>query len=325
MNRPSPTVSVIVLSYNRPACLEQSLASVLAQSYTNLDVVVVDNPSGASADIERIVRRHARVRLLQNPTNVGFAGGMNRGIAAAVGEYVCLTEDDIVLDVDSVRRLVEYAEAHTPTGLLSPLIFNRTAGTVRCAGGEFNLGGVYRKEIHGAGAPDAGLFPRPFDVTYVAGSSIFARADFLRRVGGFREEFFMYVEDVELCARVIRSGRRITVVPDARVYHIEPAEETGLAPHLEFQKLKNFFALYLLHAPRRVLPEFFLRYAALGTLRAALGRGGNPWARIRAVWWALRRARSLRREGRLQARGQRDEPQLLQPSSSSSHAGSHIS
>ncbi len=314
MNRSSPTVSVIILSYNRPACLEQSLASVLAQSYTNLDVVVVDNPSRASADIERIVRSHPRVRLLQNLTNVGFAGGMNRGIAAASGEYVCLTEDDIVMDAESVRHLVAYAEAHASTGLLAPLIFNRAAGTIRCAGGEFNLGGVYRKEIHGAGAPDAGLFPQPFDVTYVAGSNIFARTDFLRRVGGFREEFFMYVEDVELCARVIKAGRRITVVPSARVYHIEPAEETGLAPHLEFQKLKNFFALYLLHAPWRVLPEFFFRYAALGTLRAALGQGGNAWTRLRALWWVLRRARSLRREGRLQAQSRRDDSQQsLQP------------
>lgn len=324
MSEALPTVSVIILSYNRPACLEESLASVLAQSYTNLDIAVVDNPSDASAEVEVIVRRHPGVRLLQNPTNVGFAGGMNRGIAAALGEYVCLTEDDILLDVDCVRQLVEYAEAHGSTGLLAPLILNRTTGTVRCAGGEFSLGGVYSRKTYGEGAPDAGLFPRPFDVTYVAGSSIFARADFLRRLGGFREEFFMYVEDVELCARVARTGRRLTIVPDARVYHIEPAEETGLAPHLESQKLKNFFALYLLHAPRRVLPEFFLRYAALGTLRATLGRGGNLRARLSAVWWALRRARSLHREGRRQARLLSDEPESLRRPPTGRHAGPHV-
>jgi GT2 family glycosyltransferase len=324
MNHSSPHVSVVILSYNRPDCLKLSLASVLAQTYTKLDVLVVDNPSGASAEVEAIVRRHPNVRLLQNPTNVGFAGGMNRGIAAASGEYICLTEDDIVMDADSVRRLVEYIEAHDSTGLLAPLILNRTAGTVRCAGGEFSLGGVYRKEIYGEGAPDAGLFPRPFDVTYVAGSSLFARADFLRRVGGFREEFFMYVEDVELCARVAKAGRRITVVPGARVYHIEPAEETGLAPHLELQKLKNFFALYLLHAPRRVLPEFFLRYALLGTLRAALGRSDDPRTRLKALWWALRRARSLCREGHRQSQLRRDEPKSPEPTPSSSHAGSYI-
>lgn len=313
MHLSSPSVSVIILSYNRPGCLEQALESVLAQSYTNLDILVVDNPSPASAEIEALVRRHPRVRLLQNPSNIGFAGGMNRGIAAASGEYVCLTEDDIVLDADSVRHLLEYAEAHNSTGLLAPLILNRTAGTVRCAGGEFKLGGIYHKEIYGEGAPDANLFPQPFDVTYVAGSSLFARADFLRRLGGFREEFFMYVEDVELCARVARAGRRITVVPDSRVYHIEPPEETGLAAHLELQRLKNFFALYLLHAPRRVLPEFFLRYGALGTFRAALGQGGNPWTRLRALGWALRRARSLRREGRLQREQRRDELPSPQP------------
>src|SRR5205085_1414228 len=97
----------------------------------------------------------------------------------------------------------------------------------------------------------------------------FCRTDYLRRLGGFREEFFLYMEDVELCARVRRRGDPITIVPRAKAYHFEPPE--GPVPaSVEYHKLKNFVTTYLLHAPGRVLPEFACRYGLLAAARAAL-------------------------------------------------------
>jgi GT2 family glycosyltransferase len=294
-----PLISIVLLSYNRPALLREALESARAQTQGRLEIIVVDNPSPSSEEVERVAGRYPGVRLIRNQENEGFAGGMNRGIEAAKGEYVYLTEDDIVLDPDCLRLLLEYAEAHDDSGLVSPVMYNKAAGTVRCAGGEFTLGGVYRKEIHGVGARGATEgFTNPFDVTYVVGANVFARTDFLRRLGGFREEFFMYVEDLELCARVLATGRRMTVVPGARVHHFEPPEDARAAPQLEFHKLKNFFALYLLHAPARVLPEFFFRYALLNTLRAIAGRGGDARITLRALCWLTKRAPALLSERR---------------------------
>ena len=298
MNHFSPTVSVIILSYNRPAYLEQSITAALAQSYTNLEVVVVDNPSAASDEIARLVGRYPGVKLLCNPANLGYTGGMNAGLAAATGDYVLLTEDDIVADAGCVASLVEYMSGDASAGLVAPLIFNKESGTIRCAGGALEMGAVFRKRIFGAGERDAGQFARPFEVTHLDGATLMARTDFLRRLRGFRDEFFMYVESSELCVRVVREGKRLVVVPRAKVYHFEPPDKPT-PPEIEFHKLKNFFALYLLHAPGRVLPEFFIRYAVVGTLRAALTRrGGNISTRLRALWWTLQRARALRAERR---------------------------
>lgn len=295
-NRSHPRVSVVVLSYNRPNLLTQALASLQEQSYANIDVTVVDNPSDASSEVARVVSQYANVKLIQNPRNFGYAGGMNRGIATASGDFVYLTEDDIVLAPDCIQRFVDYFESSPAADLVAPVIYNKASGTIRCAGGELRLGGIYRRKIHGSGEPDAGQFPGPFEVTYIDGAGMFARRDFWKKFGGFREEYFMYVDAVELCARVAKSGKRMTIVPQAKVHHFEPMVETASA-ELEFHKLKNFFSLNLLHAPALSLPEFICRYAIINGFRSLFSRSGSPpGAFFKALLWVTCKAPSLLRE-----------------------------
>lgn len=289
-------VSVVLLSYNRPAYLDESLASLTEQSYERLEIIVVDNPSPASAAVAGVVSRYPNVKLIQTNANLGYCGGTNVGIEQATGEYLFLTEDDIVLQSDCIERLVEYMKKDPSSQLASPITYNRNTKTIRCAGGEFVLGGVYSKKIYGAGEPDTGQFSQPFDVRHIDGGTIFMRRDFWKRFKGFREEYFMYVEALELSARVAKAGGRMTVVPQAKVYHFEPTLGPT-PPELEFHKLKNFFSLYLLHAPARVLPEFFCRYALINGLRSIFRRSGTqPQVFFKALLWVMKRTPSLMRE-----------------------------
>jgi GT2 family glycosyltransferase len=283
-----------VLSHNRPTLLAEALASVCDQTYQASEVTVIDNPSPASEEVARLVGEFKGFKLFRSSVNLGYAAGMNRGIELSGGDYTLLTEDDIVLDPDCVRHLVEYAEGDPETGLAAPVIYNKSEGTIRCAAGEFELGGVYRKTVYGMGERDEGQFQHPFSVTYIDGAVMFARTDFWRRLGGFREEFFMYGEAVEFCAKVAKVGKRLTLVPWAKVHHFEPRPGANSSPEFAFHRYKNLFLLYLLHARARHLPEFFCRYAALGLPRAA--RGGHLRPFLRALAWTARRTPSLLRE-----------------------------
>ena len=197
---------------------------------------------------------------------------------------------------DCIERLVEYMDEHPSADLIAPIIYNKTERTIRCAGGDFVLGAVYRKETYGAGELDIGQFPQPFDVKYIDGATMFARRCFWQRFKGFRAEYFMYAEAVELCARVSKSGKKMSVVPQAKVYHFEPPETTT-PPEIEFHKLKNFFSLYLLHAPARHLPEFICRYAVINSLRTLFGKSGyHPRTFLKALWWVAKRTPSLLKE-----------------------------
>src|SRR2546423_13014018 len=96
---PGASVSVVMLSYNRPAYLRRALESVLAQSHRPAEIIVVDSRSPGSDEVARVVKSSCpQCRLIQMPRNAGFAGGMNRGLRACRGEWVLLTEDDLLLE-----------------------------------------------------------------------------------------------------------------------------------------------------------------------------------------------------------------------------------
>jgi GT2 family glycosyltransferase len=292
MDKRPPLVSIIVLSHDRPGYLARALDSVAGQSYRNLEILVVDNKSRSSDEIARLVSQYRGVRLIQNGVNLGFTGGMNRGLEAATGHYVHCTVDDVILDRDCIRHLVEYAQEHLSDGLLSGVIYDEKGETILCAGGEFMLTPIYRQKVLGQGEKDAGQFRHPFNVTCLQGGMVFSRLQFMRRLKGFREDFFIYSDSIELSARVLKSGNPITIVPRAKVYVID-------APHaftpegIAFHKLKNLFALYLLHARLAVLPEFFLRYAVIAFLRYLYSNRGFAWPMIKAWGWCLVKMPSL--------------------------------
>jgi len=290
-----PLVSVVLLSYNRPAYLREAVRALLDQSYKNLEITVVDNPSPASEEVAQFVSQFPDVKLIQHELNLGYTGGMNKGITNATGDFICLTEDDIVMDKYCIERFVEYMQHHPSAGLLAPVIYNKAGRTIRWAGGRFELGGIYRMKIFGAGESDVGQFPNPFEVTFIDGATMFARTELWRKLNGFRDEFFMYVEAVEFSIRVAKLGEKLEVLPQAKVYHFEPSDTTVPA-EIEFHKIKNFFMLYLLHAPARILPEFIFRYAVLNTLRSLLSGPKNSLIRLKALWWVVRRAPGLLKE-----------------------------
>jgi GT2 family glycosyltransferase len=287
-----PLVTVIVLSYDRPDLLQRSIASVLAQTYAHLEVIVVDNHSASSERIRDVVGQFAPVRLVANQSNLGFTGGMNRGLSEATGEYAYLTEDDIELDPRCLEEIVGYLQLHPATGLAGPIMFNRRAGTIRCAGGWFALGAVYRMTIFGVSKRRRSAFFKPFAVAYLPGSTMCARLALWRRLGGFRDDFFMYGEDVELCARLLEQGHEIVVVPAAKVFHEEPAD-AGRSSLLAFHKQKNLAATYLLHASAFVLPAFVFRYGVIGFLRALTGNRPQLGVFLKAWWWVFRNSPRL--------------------------------
>jgi GT2 family glycosyltransferase len=291
----SPLTSIIVASYDRPDYLPAALDSIVAQSYPDFEILVVDNPSASSDEIATIVNRYDRVRLIRNPRNLGFTGAMNRGIEEAKGKYVYCTLDDLALHPDCIAEFVKHAEAHPLDGLLSGILLNEDRETIRCAGGVYSLAPVFRRTIIGSGERDCGQFTEAYQVNYVPGGMIFAQKDLLRRLGGFRRQFFMYSEDTDLCARVTKAGRAITIVPQAKAF-VSDAPHGFTHKGIAFHKVKNLFSLYLLHARLRVLPEFYLRYGVVNFLRALKSDRAIVWPMIKASAWFVVNAPSFIKE-----------------------------
>jgi GT2 family glycosyltransferase len=287
-----PVVSVVVLSHDRPDYLPKVLDSIRAQTYAPLEVLVVDNRSARSGEIARLVGRCAGVRLVAMEDNLGYTGGMNRGLKEATGEFVYLTVDDCVLAEDCIERLVAHALAHPSEGLFAGIIMREDRRTIACAGGEFALTPVYLRRDIGAEEEDRGQFAEPFEVSCLDGAMVFGRLAYLRALGGFREEFFIYSDSIELSARVRKAGGRIHIVPAARAY-VYDTPHVFTEEGISFHKMKNLWTMYLLHARWRVLPEFFLRYALVVPLRTMRANRKTVGPLCRAWAWFLYRSPSL--------------------------------
>src|SRR5258708_19425895 len=165
-----------------------------------------------------MVSSHQEFKLIQNSSNMGFSGGMNEGLGGASGDYVYLTLDDVVLEKDCLLRLAEYLESDLANGLVAPILYSELGDTIVSAGGEFKLTPALQVKFLGMGERDTGQFPQPFQVSWVPGAAMFCRRSFLKGLKGFRQDFFMYSEDIELCARVRKLGYRLPVVPAPKIF-----------------------------------------------------------------------------------------------------------
>jgi GT2 family glycosyltransferase len=284
-----PRVSIVILSYNRPEELAEALASAVAQTVRDREIVVVDNPSPASERIAAIVAAHPEARLISTSANLGFAGGINVAWRAARGRFVYLSEDDIVLAPECVERLAAFAEREPDCGMCAGAIYDRADGRILSAGGEVALRGVFRATLRGRGERDAGQFGEPADVAWLPAGAALARRDVLDLLGGFRDEFFMYFEDVEICVRIRALGFRVCYVPGATVEHIPTRRSAAPPPDVEFHKLKNLYTLYALHAPARAWPAFAARYGVVEGFRSLAASPERFRLHLRAWGWVLAR------------------------------------
>ena len=230
-------------------------------------MILIDNRSPKSPEIAQIAASYPSVRFMPNSENLGFAAGMNQGVLQAAGQYVLLSEDDIVLHPHCVEEFANYAETGPNKGIASGILLNKREGTVRCAGATLKLGAVFRQSVWRQGELDFDDVGSPYQTDYVPGCMIFAETAYLRKLGPFRAEFFMYFEDTELCLRVRSRIESVMVVPSAKAWHFEP-ESAAASDEIDFHRVKNFYALYVLHAHVRIWPQFFLRSILIPSFRS---------------------------------------------------------
>lgn len=271
------TLSVVVLSYNRPEALARSLASVFAQQGDfELEVLVVDNRSARSDDVARVVAAFPRAHFIRQEQNLGYAAGMNVGIRAATGEFLHLTEDDVELAPGFFAAVLPVAAGQRC--LVSGLIFETPSQHCMFSGGRLAITSRFVQQLMPPRQADA-----PYEVEMLLGMMMCGRRELFTQLGGFRAEFFVYFEDAEFCWRARQLGIRLMMVPGARGYHADPGPYV-FKPIIEFHKLKNYLAVNLLHMPATPLTMLVLKFFTYTTIRKAIeGRSAGfllrVWAR----------------------------------------------
>lgn len=115
----TPTVTVIMSVYNQELYVEESIDSILAQTYTDFELLIIDDGSTDTSD--RLVRQYddPRIRYLQNGENLGIVATSNRGLAEAMGKYIARLDSDDIAHKDRLRLQVDFLEANPDIDFLA--------------------------------------------------------------------------------------------------------------------------------------------------------------------------------------------------------------
>lgn len=221
-------VGVVTVAYESGASLDAFLDSIPAAVTEPVDVVVVENASAGAADARASAERHG-ARFLPLGENRGYGGGVNAGVdALGEVEFVLISNPDTVLAPGSLDTLVERARTHPEAAALGPLV--RDAGgavypsarrlpSLREGLGHALFVNLWPMNPWTRAYRQAAADIREREAGWLSGSCVLVRRDVFAELGGFDEAYFMYFEDVDLGARITRSGRVNLYVPEAEVMH----------------------------------------------------------------------------------------------------------
>jgi GT2 family glycosyltransferase len=224
-----PRLAIIIVTYNSTRDIEVALRSLSDPvPVTPHEIVVVDN---ASTDgTARMVRsRWPEVRLIQSSANLGFAAANNRAIRESASELVLLLNPDTRVPAGAVDRLVAHLDARPDVAIVGPRIVDGQGRAELSFGRMIAPLTELRQKILVSGN-DRGFGPivsrvdamtkRTQEVDWVSGACLLIRRADLDAVGLLDERFFLYTEDVDLCASVRGRGRTVLFTADVEIAHL---------------------------------------------------------------------------------------------------------
>jgi GT2 family glycosyltransferase len=209
-------VSGIVVAYGDEGMLGRCLRSLDAalgrvDGETEL-IVVLNRP----IDPERCPLAGPWI-VVEQPENVGFAGGVAAGLARAAGDWIAVVNDDCVVEEDAVTAMLAAAAARADVGAVAPRVLFADRDVVNSAGIEIDrLGVAHERRI---GTPASAAQGPVVDVFGASATAALYRREMLDDVGGFDESFFAYLEDADLAWRAQMARWRTVYVPQATVRH----------------------------------------------------------------------------------------------------------
>lgn len=212
----SLTTSAVIVTFNGWPLLRPCLDSLSRQERPPDEVVVVDN--GSTDGTAELVRdAFPAVRLVELPSNVGFAAGANRGIERAAGDVLVLLNNDVIAEPAVIAELAAPLECDAALGVIGgTMVFANEPSIVASAGIEVFANGLILDRALGTERASLTSSVEVFGAS--AGAAAYRRAA-LDDVGGFAEPFFMYLEDGDLAWRLQLRGWTARHAPGAVVRH----------------------------------------------------------------------------------------------------------
>ena len=283
---PAPRAIVVIPTLLGGESLQRCLTSLAVQTFTNFEVVVVDN---SGRGIARNLANPPHVRVIENSENVGFGAAANQGWKASEAEFLITLNDDAYPAPQWLENLVAACEQDGSIGMCASQIrLLASRGRLDSAGLNIYPDGTSKQRGHGR---EASKYGTPEAVLLPSGCAALYRRSMIEQVGDFDPDYFLYVEDTDLGLRGRLAGWRCVYVPEAIVEH-EYSKSSGRASRVKafyvernrlFTVVKLFPAVLWPFVPLFSAWRYLAHFAALLQGKGLAGEFRGP----SESWWQL--------------------------------------
>ena len=224
MTDSTPIVSIIIPHWNGIDVLSECIDSLKGSTFDSFEIIVSDNASSDGSQAW-IVENHPDVILLENDNNYGYAGGCNRGVNVAKGEFILFLNNDTIQNPNWLDPLIDRMKGDESIAAIQPKILNyydrKIFDYAGGSGGHLDLfcfpfarGRVFLNQEEYLGQYDNAK--RCF---WASGTAMIVRKDLFKAAGKFDETFFAHMEEIDLCWRFQAMGYEVWAEPRSVVYH----------------------------------------------------------------------------------------------------------
>ena len=235
-----PLVSIITLNYNQATVTCEFLESTRALTYSNYEILVCDMVSQHNPSGNILSGNYPKTRVLISPENLGFSAGNNWGIRQAHGSFVFVVNSDTEVTPDLIQQLLKPFYSDSSIAVTSPKIkFYSDPDIIQYAG--FGPMNAYtgRSTTIGEMEKDRGQYGQSGPTCAAHGCAMMIKKAILVETGMFPEVFFLYYEEWDLSARILKAGHTIWYTANAVIYHKESVSVGKLNPMKTYYLTRN--------------------------------------------------------------------------------------
>lgn len=217
--------AVVILNWNGRKFLEKFLPGVVAASSGVAGIIIADNNSSDDS-LDYLEQHHPGIRTIRLEKNHGFAGGYNLALKQVDAEFYILLNSDIEVTAGWIEPVIRLMETDPAIAACQPKIRSykepekfeyagAAGGFIDKFGYPFCSGRLFQSL-----EKDEGQYDRVREVFWATGACMFVRADVFHRLGGFDDDFFAHMEEIDFCWRAKNQGFKVMYCPDSTIFHI---------------------------------------------------------------------------------------------------------
>jgi GT2 family glycosyltransferase len=259
-------IAIVILNWNGAHLFPEFLPSIVRHSSgEGITIHIADNGSTDNS-LAWLRENFPAINLIKLEQNYGFAQGYNLALRKVDADFFVLINSDVEVTPGWLAPCIDRLEAHPRMAALQPKILSYTKKTnfeyAGAAGGYLDRWGFpfCRGRILSVTEKDEGQYDQPASLLWATGACLVIKASAFMKSGGFDEDFFAHMEEIDLCWRLKNQGWTIGFEPGSTVYHLGGATLSYHSPRKVYLNFRNNLWMLMKNLPEnRLFPTLFFR------------------------------------------------------------------